>query len=136
MNRSDMVAQFQKILGERIKHHRRDLKLTQVELANHIGISRASIANVETGSQRTSSFLLVQIAEVLDTTPTDLLPSLSEVETEWLQNQQSPVLVEGELISQELKNLNIPVDPDYGLEKALEEIQTPSETEKCHEIKS
>ncbi|MDE0302691.1 MAG: helix-turn-helix transcriptional regulator [Gammaproteobacteria bacterium] len=136
LDRSYEMAQFQEILGERIKSQRRSLGLTQVELAGRVGISRASIANIETGLQRTSSFLLVQLAEVLNIVPTELLPSLSEVATSLQQNQQSPVLVEGELISKELRNLNIPVGSDYGLEKALEEIQDSSQAKKGDETKS
>lgn len=135
-DRSYEMAQFQEILGERIKSQRRSLGLTQVELAGRVGISRASIANIETGLQRTSSFLLVQLAEALSIVPTELLPSLSEVATSLQQNQQSPVPVEGRLISKELKNLNIPVGPDYGLERALEEIRDTSKVKKRNKAKS
>ena len=136
LDHSYEMAQFQEILGERIKSQRRSLGLTQVELAGRVGISRASIANIETGLQRTSSFLLVQLAEALKIVPTELLPSLSEVATSLKRNQQPPVLVEGKLISKELRNLNIPVGPGYGLEKALEEIQGSVRAKKRKETKS
>ena len=129
-DRSYEIMQFQKIFGERIKSHRRNLRFTQVELANRIGVSRASFANIEAGLQRTSSFLLVQIAEVLKVAPTDLLPSLSDVQIRISQNQRPPVLAEGELIVKELENLNIPVARDSGLKQALEEIKSPPKNKK------
>lgn len=129
-DRSYEMLQFQKIFGERIKSHRRSLGFTQVELANRVGVSRASLANIEAGLQRTSSFLLVQIAEVLKVELVDLLPSLSDVQVRISQSQRPPVLAEGELIVKELENLNIPVARDYGLKQALEEIISPPQNKR------
>ncbi|MGO9684980.1 MAG: helix-turn-helix domain-containing protein, partial [Beijerinckiaceae bacterium] len=38
-----------KLLGSRAARRRDELRLTQAEVANQIGLSRASLANLETG---------------------------------------------------------------------------------------
>jgi transcriptional regulator with XRE-family HTH domain len=44
-----MVDEGKKKLGERIRKARRDINLTQEELADKLGISQGVISNVETG---------------------------------------------------------------------------------------
>lgn len=52
--------------------------MTQLELARAVGISRASLANIERGEQRVYIHHLVAIAAALDLDVTDLLPSPGE----------------------------------------------------------
>ena len=73
-----------KRLGTIIKERRRQLGLTQEYLSNQLGISRASLANVETGRQRVLVHQLYQLAEKLDLEVTALLPDLEK--TKELQN--------------------------------------------------
>ena len=69
-----------KRLGTIIKNRRRQLGLTQAHLSSQLGISRASLANVETGRQRVLVHQLYQLAEKLDVKVTALLPDPEETE--------------------------------------------------------
>ena len=67
-----------KYLGVTIKNRRKKLRLTQEQLASHLGISRASIANMEIGRQKILIHHLYRLAEKLDTKVTTLLPEPEE----------------------------------------------------------
>ena len=66
---------FYETLGQRLREARRSAKLTQGDLARAVGISRTSITNIETGRQPLYVHVLMRIAEILGTSPTDLMPS-------------------------------------------------------------
>jgi len=53
----------------------RKKKMSQQALADAVGISRASIVNVEQGRHRIQLHVLYEIAVALDVDPRDLLPS-------------------------------------------------------------
>src|SRR5438876_310531 len=53
---------------------RRNPKMSQKTLAEVVGVSRASIANIERGHHRVQLHLLYDIATALDSEPHDLLP--------------------------------------------------------------
>jgi transcriptional regulator with XRE-family HTH domain len=61
-------------LGTLIRNRRKKLLLTQRDLAARIGISRASLANIETGRQTLLVHQLYALATALDLAPSDLLP--------------------------------------------------------------
>ena len=77
-------------IGERIKSCRKALDLTQSDIANAVGLSRPSIANIETGRQRIylddalafSSILGLSLRHLIygKTTPTKPDPIRKEVE--------------------------------------------------------
>ena len=69
-----------KRLGEIIKDHRSRLGLTQDQLSQHLGVSRASLANIETGRQKVLVHLLYRLADKLGVHATSLLPDPEEVE--------------------------------------------------------
>lgn len=48
--------------------------MTQEALATVVGVSRASIANIETGNQQITARMLWDVATALDVPPGDLLP--------------------------------------------------------------
>lgn len=52
--------------------------MTQLELARAIGISRASLANIERGEQRVYIHQLLGLMQVLGGNPVDFLPHASE----------------------------------------------------------
>jgi transcriptional regulator with XRE-family HTH domain len=54
-------------------------KLSQVKLARILGVSRASIVNIEAGRQHASLLLLWRIAEVLETDLVQLIPRRAEL---------------------------------------------------------
>ena len=68
------------LLGSRIKEYRLLLGLTQERLASELNVSRASLANVETGRQKVLVHQLYRLAEKLDVKITDLLPDPEELE--------------------------------------------------------
>jgi transcriptional regulator with XRE-family HTH domain len=68
-------------LGTLIRIRRKKLLLTQHDLAARIGISRASLANMETGRQKVLVHQLYSLATALDLAPSDLLPPVAANES-------------------------------------------------------
>ena len=66
-----------KHIGALIKARRRTLQLKQENLAGMLGISRGSLANIETGRQSVLVHQLYKFAAALQLTPFDLLPQPS-----------------------------------------------------------
>jgi len=61
-------------LGKRIKDLRKGIGRTQDQIAKQVGISRASLANIEAGRQKLLVHHLFELAEALDLeSPADLL---------------------------------------------------------------
>ena len=60
-------------IGENIKNLRTKNNLTQSELADKIGIARASLCQIERGTRTVSLPLGKQIADVFDCTVDDLI---------------------------------------------------------------
>lgn len=65
---------LRKIVGERIKSRRNKLGMKQKELAARMGVSRATLANIETGRQNMLLHHLYRYADELDLDVFDLLP--------------------------------------------------------------
>jgi len=62
-------------IGERIRVRRKANRLRQHELADRVGISRASLANMEVGRQKVLVHQLCAIAIALGLSPADLIPA-------------------------------------------------------------
>lgn len=60
-------------IGKRIAHVRRARRMTQVEVENEAGLSHKYLSNIEHGRSIPSIDVLIQIADVLHTTPNELL---------------------------------------------------------------
>ena len=73
----DSLRLYQQV-GERIRSRRKHLGWTQATLAQHLGLSRASLANIEVGRQNVLLHRLYRIAGTLNVEVADLLPSLSD----------------------------------------------------------
>jgi transcriptional regulator with XRE-family HTH domain len=54
-----------RLIGSRIAARRKDLRLKQVEVAALIGLTRASLANIEKGRQKVMLHQIYRIAEAL-----------------------------------------------------------------------
>jgi transcriptional regulator with XRE-family HTH domain len=63
-----------KSIGELIKTRRKTLQMKQEHLASTLGISRGSLANIETGRQGILVHQLYRFAAALQLAPFDLLP--------------------------------------------------------------
>lgn len=68
------MALFYEELGRRIREARSAKGLTQAQLGQAVGLSRASVANIERGYQQISLHHLSQAAEVLGISVQTLLP--------------------------------------------------------------
>lgn len=79
---------FYREFGARVREARGEA-ITQQELARRVGLSRASVANVERGAQRVPLHMIVAFSEALNLNPEDLLPA-GRVENE---PELSPALV-------------------------------------------
>lgn len=73
------VPSLYRRIGTTIKDRRQQLGVTQQQLAILLGISRASLANIETGRQRMLVHQLYRLADKLDLQLQDLLPKPEEV---------------------------------------------------------
>ncbi len=60
-------------MGTRIKMRRKELKMSQAELAEKVNVSNNHISSIETGKQLPSLTTFVEICEHLETTPDFLL---------------------------------------------------------------
>lgn len=60
-------------MGTRMKRRRKELKMSQAELAEKVNVSNNHIYSIETGKQIPSLTTFVKICEQLDTTPDFLL---------------------------------------------------------------
>ena len=70
---SPPIEPCHRLLGTRIEHIRTTLGLTQQELAKRVGLTRASIANIETGRHRFLLHVVERFAQALSTTPKHLM---------------------------------------------------------------
>ncbi len=77
------------IFGANVRYYRKRKNLTQVQLAERLGYEKSSIGKIETGLVDVPYSKLIGLANVLDCSPLDLLPStkgseLSPLEEEML----------------------------------------------------
>ena len=61
------TRELQQAIGARLKHARLERGITQAELGERIGVSRAIVANYETGRSAIPAVLLLQAAEICRT---------------------------------------------------------------------
>ncbi|NAS22160.1 helix-turn-helix domain-containing protein [Herbidospora sp. NEAU-GS84] len=73
------IDDFYRLVGLRIRGARLNAGLSQAELAEHLGLTRSSVANLETGRQRIALHLCVLIAKALSTEVIALLPQESSM---------------------------------------------------------
>ncbi|QKW23978.1 helix-turn-helix transcriptional regulator [Kitasatospora sp. NA04385] len=67
---------YDREVGRRVKAARLQANLTQELLAREIGVTRASVTNIEKGVQAPPPYRLVRIATALSVEPAELLPPL------------------------------------------------------------
>jgi len=79
MSENDQEELFNQRMGTRIRTLRLDAGLVQAQLARMSGLSRASITNIEAGTQAPPPYRLALIAQALRCEPAELLPSMAEI---------------------------------------------------------
>ena len=67
-----MEIQYE-VIGQRIKQRRKELHITQQEMAEHLDISNNHMSSIENGRQKPSLETLLQICDFLKVTPDYLL---------------------------------------------------------------
>lgn len=68
-------------VGDNIKKRRYELKMSQQELADRMGYkTRSTIAKIESGENDVSHKKLLQFAQILDTTPEELISGFSSLQ--------------------------------------------------------
>lgn len=65
------------ILRVNVRHRRAELGLSQVQLAEKMGIDQGLISDIERGIRNPSVAKLATLAEALDTTPSALISSVA-----------------------------------------------------------
>ena len=65
-------------IGSLVRTRRKKLEKSQLEIATQLGISRASLANIETGRQRLLVHHLYGLAKALDLDISNLLPQYGQ----------------------------------------------------------
>lgn len=75
----DFKNSLYKIIGERIKSKREKLQITQNQLSDNLGISRASVSNIEVGRHQATLGNLYEISHLLKIDICDLLPKYDEI---------------------------------------------------------
>jgi transcriptional regulator with XRE-family HTH domain len=72
-------ARFNLRLGAKIRSRRREVGLVQAQLAQMSGLSRASVTNIEAGTQVPPPYRLALIADALRVRVADLVPTFEEI---------------------------------------------------------
>jgi transcriptional regulator with XRE-family HTH domain len=72
---------FYEELGKAIRRRREERELKQAELGEHLGLSRTSVTNIESGRQRLLADQLCRVAHILGCDVSDLLPNATKLST-------------------------------------------------------
>jgi DNA-binding XRE family transcriptional regulator len=72
---NDKLDSFYRALGERVRTHRDSVQMKQETLANDLGLTRASIINIEKGRHKPNIHTILQIARILNKPYTDFIPA-------------------------------------------------------------
>lgn len=68
----DIVSLF---IGNQVEQQRKDAGLSQSELGVKVGLTRASIANIESGRQRCTFYMIYKICDALNIVVSCLMPT-------------------------------------------------------------
>ena len=80
LSKNEQILFYQK-LGEAIKTSRKNANCKQETLANHMGLTRISLVHIEQGKQKVQLHVLLEIAECLKVSLSDLMPNLDSVKS-------------------------------------------------------
>ncbi len=80
------------LIGQRLKKARKNLRMTQNELAEKLNISVAFVSRVERGNSRISLKRLTEFCSVLEVTEGDILNGVSNSNNNYLTEEFSDIL--------------------------------------------
>lgn len=80
------------ILGQRIKAKRIEKKLSQFKVAEEMDISVAYLSRIEKGTSQINLKRLIEISNILEVSPGELLTGISATEDGYLSKDFSEVL--------------------------------------------
>lgn len=86
-------ALLYQMLGESIKERRKEVGMTQSQLAAEVGVLRTSVTNIETGRQKAPLHLLFKLCAALGVETYTLIPENAEI----VRPNVVPVEVDGEV---------------------------------------
>ena len=84
------------VIGSRLKAARLRRNYSQDAVANELGIARTSIANLEKGRQRSGLHHIYAYSEAVGLAPSDLFPSLEELQESATPPSRKTVVVGGQ----------------------------------------
>jgi len=119
-------------VGRKIRQTRENQHLSQDSLAKRLGISRTSMVNIEAGRQRTPLHVLWQIAELLETKLTLLIPTPEELlapENQTVLDREMMKQIE-EVANGDLATIKVLIG--FVAKKLRENINTPRGERKGH----
>jgi transcriptional regulator with XRE-family HTH domain len=70
----NLAVRVNSLFGQRLALARRSRRVSQAELANRVGRSRVTIANLESGKQNVQLHQVFTLAAALDVPATELIP--------------------------------------------------------------
>lgn len=76
---AEVLEGLSKALGDRLKARRDSAHLNQADVASLVGLSRASISNIENGRQPVTLQTLLLLAQALHVPLKDLVPDEKEI---------------------------------------------------------
>jgi len=76
----ELIRHINRVIGERTRLARTKRQMTQTALAEEVGLTRSSIANIEAGRQHTPAHVVLLIARALDIPISELLPTYAELD--------------------------------------------------------
>ena len=94
-----------KIIGQRIRKKRKELKISQMKLADKINVTFQQIQKYESGNNKTFSIRLLQIAEALNTDIIYFVQGIKFQEQNCIGDLPSSVIAEDSAL-QMVKNIN------------------------------
>lgn len=80
MNNDNSIFEkkFNEWVGQQISFYRKEIKMTQDELGNELGLSRTSIVNIEKGRQTPQLYTYWRISDILKVKISQILPINNE----------------------------------------------------------
>ena len=88
----DEVKLYQRV-GESVKRRRKEVGMTQSQLAAEVGVLRTSVTNIETGRQKAPLHLLFKICAALEMETREAVPENGQI----VRPGNVPVEVDGEV---------------------------------------